>query len=110
MTTGDASRPVGASVRVDNAGSLAGNLSAVSPAWETTTVTRVASPTTPPTPPADQEVGMVFHPIPFRFSFDPPGHSASVSTYASTYTDLPRHHGSVDNPSNLGTHGLRGRR
>jgi hypothetical protein len=39
-----------------------------------------------------QEVGTMFHPIPFRFNFDSPDYPSSVSTYTSTYTELLDHH------------------
>jgi hypothetical protein len=32
-------------------------------------------------PPVDQEVPFVFHPVPFRFSFDPPSDPASVDAF-----------------------------
>jgi hypothetical protein len=34
----------------------------------------------------------VFHPVPFRFSFDPPSDPASVSAFARAYPDLPGYH------------------
>lgn len=34
----------------------------------------------------------MFHPIPFRMSFDPPGYPPSVSIDMEAYTDLPGHH------------------
>jgi hypothetical protein len=37
----------------------------------------------------NQEVPSVFHPVPFRFSFDPPSDPASVSAFARAYPDLP---------------------
>jgi hypothetical protein len=43
-------------------------------------------------PSIDQEVPSVFHPIPFRFSFDPPSDPASVSAFARAYPDLPGYH------------------
>jgi hypothetical protein len=46
--------------------------------------------TSPPS--IDQEVPSVFHPIPFRFSFDPPSDPASVSAFARAYPDLPGYH------------------
>jgi hypothetical protein len=46
--------------------------------------------TSPPS--IDQEVPSVFHPIPFRFSFDPPSDPASVSAFAGAYPDLPGYH------------------
>jgi hypothetical protein len=39
-----------------------------------------------------QEVPSVFHPVPFRFSFDPPSDPASVSAFARAYPDLPGYH------------------
>jgi hypothetical protein len=46
--------------------------------------------TSPPS--IDQKVTSVFHPIPFRFSFDPPSDPASVSAFARAYPDLPGYH------------------
>jgi hypothetical protein len=40
-------------------------------------------------PSIDQEVPSIFHPIPFRFFFDPPSDPASVSALARAYPDLP---------------------
>jgi hypothetical protein len=40
----------------------------------------------------DQEVPSVFHPVPFRFSFDPPSDPASMSAFARAYPDLPGYH------------------
>jgi hypothetical protein len=40
----------------------------------------------------NQEVSSVFHPVPFRFSFDPPSDPASVSAFARAYLDLPGYH------------------
>jgi hypothetical protein len=39
--------------------------------------------------PIDQEVPSVFHPVPFRFNFDPPSDPASVSTFIKAYPNLP---------------------
>jgi hypothetical protein len=46
--------------------------------------------TSPPS--IDQEVPSVFHPISFRYSFDPPSDPASVSAFARAYPDLPGYH------------------
>jgi hypothetical protein len=54
------------------------------------TVQSVPDATSPPS--IDQEVPSVFHPIPFRFSFDPPSDPASVSAFARAYPDLPGYH------------------
>jgi hypothetical protein len=43
-------------------------------------------------PPVDQEVPSVFHPVPFRFSFDPPSDPASVDAFIKAYPNLPRYH------------------
>jgi hypothetical protein len=54
------------------------------------TVQSAPDVTSPPS--IDQEVPSVFHPIPFRFSFDPPSDPASVSAFARVYPDLPGYH------------------
>jgi hypothetical protein len=75
--------------RTDDASTLAEDLLGVSlvPAI---TVQSVPDATSPPS--IDQKVPSVFHPIPFRFSFDPPSDPASVSAFARAYPDLPRYH------------------
>jgi hypothetical protein len=50
----------------------------------------VPDATSPPS--IDQKVPSVFHPVPFRFSFDPPSDSASVSAFARAYPDLLGYH------------------
>jgi hypothetical protein len=40
----------------------------------------------------DQEVPSVFHPVPFRFSFDPPSDPAYVSAFIKAYPNLPGYH------------------
>jgi hypothetical protein len=40
----------------------------------------------------DQEVSSVFHPVPFRFSFDPPSDPASVSAFVKAYPNLLEYH------------------
>jgi hypothetical protein len=40
----------------------------------------------------DQEVPSVFHPVPFRFSFDPPSDPATVSAFVKAYPNLPGYH------------------
>jgi hypothetical protein len=54
------------------------------------TVRSVPDATSPPS--IDQEVPSVFHPVPFRFSFDPPSDPASVSAFTRAYPDLPGYH------------------
>jgi hypothetical protein len=46
--------------------------------------------TSPPS--IDQEVPSVFHPIPFRFSFDPPSDPAMVSAFVKAYPNLSGYH------------------
>jgi hypothetical protein len=43
-------------------------------------------------PSVDQEVPSVFHPVPFRFSFDPPSDPASVDAFIKAYPNLPGYH------------------
>jgi hypothetical protein len=43
-------------------------------------------------PYVDQEVPSVFHPVPFRFSFDPPSDPASVDAFIKAYPNLPGYH------------------
>jgi hypothetical protein len=49
-------------------------------------------PDTTSSPSIDQEVLSVFHPVPFRFSFDPPSDPASVSAFIKAYPNLPGYH------------------
>jgi hypothetical protein len=43
-------------------------------------------------PSIDQEVPSVFHPVPFRFSFNPPSDPATVSAFVKAYPNLPGYH------------------
>jgi hypothetical protein len=43
-------------------------------------------------PSVDQEVPSVSHPVPFRFSFDPPNDPASVDAFIKAYPSLPGYH------------------
>jgi hypothetical protein len=54
------------------------------------TVQSVPDATSPPS--IDQKVPSVFHPVPFRFSFDPPSDPASVSAFVKAYPNLPGYH------------------
>jgi hypothetical protein len=54
------------------------------------TVQFVPDATSPPS--IDQEVPSVFHPVPFRFSFDPPSDPAAVSAFIKAYPNLPGYH------------------
>ena len=64
--------------RTDEANTLAKDLLGVSLVPEMT-VQSIPETTSPPS--IDQEVPSVFHPVPFRFSFDPPSDPASVSAH-----------------------------
>jgi hypothetical protein len=75
--------------RTDDASTLAKDLLGVSLVPEMT-VHSVPDATSPPS--IDQEVPSVFHPVPFRFSFDPPSDPASVSAFARAYPDLLGYH------------------
>jgi hypothetical protein len=72
--------------RTDDASTLAKGMLGVSLVPEMT-VQSAPDATSPPS--IDQEVPSVFHPVPFRFSFDPPSNPASVSALARAYPDLP---------------------
>jgi hypothetical protein len=88
-TTGVASQQRANPNRTDDASTLAKDLLGVSLEPEIT-VHSVPDATSPPS--INQEVPSVFHPIPFRFSFDPPSDPASVSAFARAYPDLPGYH------------------
>jgi hypothetical protein len=75
--------------RTDDASTLAKDLLGISLVPEIT-VQFVTNATSPPS--IDQKVPSVFHPVPFRFSFDPPRNPASVSAFARAYPDLPGYH------------------
>jgi hypothetical protein len=53
-------------------------------------VQSVPDATSPPS--IDQEVPSVSHPVPFRFSFDPPSDPASVDAFIKAYPNLPGYH------------------
>jgi hypothetical protein len=89
-TTTDVASPQRANPkRTDDASTLAKDLLGISlvPAI---TVQSVPDATSPPS--IDQKVPSVFHPVPFRFSFDPPSDPAWVSAFARAYPDLPGYH------------------
>jgi hypothetical protein len=75
--------------RTDDASTLAKDLLGVSLVPEIT-VQSVPDATSPPS--IDQEVPSVFHPIPFRFSFDPPSDPALVSAFVKAYPNFPGYH------------------
>jgi hypothetical protein len=88
-TTGVASQQRANPKRTDDTSTLARDLSGISLAPEITTHS-VPDATSPPS--TNQEVPSVFHPVPFRFSFDPPSDLASVSAFARAYPDLLGYH------------------
>jgi hypothetical protein len=72
--------------RTDDASTLAKGLLGVSLVPE---ITVQSVPDATSSPSIDQEVPFVFHPVPFRFSFDPPSNPASVSAFIKAYPNLP---------------------
>jgi hypothetical protein len=75
--------------RTDDANTLARDLLGVSLIPEMT-VHSVPDATSPPS--IDQKVPSVYHPVPFRFSFDPPSDPASVSAFVKAYLNLLGYH------------------
>jgi hypothetical protein len=88
-TTGVASPRRANPERTDDASTLMKDLLGVSLVPEIT-VQSVPDATSPLS--IDQKVPSVFHPIPFRFSFDPPSDPASVSAFARAYPNLLGYH------------------
>jgi hypothetical protein len=107
-TMGVASPPRANPKRTDDASTLAKDLLGVSLVPEIT-VHSVPDATSPPS--IDQKVLSVFHPVPFRFSFDPPNDPASVSAFARVFrVSYVVILGPTDDRLNLQTRGFRGRR
>jgi hypothetical protein len=75
--------------RTDDASTLAEGLLGVSFVLE---ITVQSVPNATLSPSVDQEVPTVFHPVPFRFSFDPPSDPASVDAFIKAYPNLPGYH------------------
>jgi hypothetical protein len=75
--------------QTDDASTLAKDLLGVSLVPETT-VQSVPDATSSPS--VDQKVSSVSHPVPFRFSFDPPSDPASVDAFVKAYPNLPGYH------------------
>jgi hypothetical protein len=75
--------------RTNAVGTLARDLSDVSLAPEITTHS-IPDATSPPS--INQEVPSVSHPVPFRFSFDPPSDPTSANAFARAYPDLLGYH------------------
>jgi hypothetical protein len=77
------------SKRTDDASTLAKGLLGVSLVPD---ITVQSVPDATSSPSIDREVPSVFHPVPFRFSFDPPSDPASVSAFIKAYPNLPGYH------------------
>jgi hypothetical protein len=75
--------------RTDDASTLGKGLLGVSLVPE---ITVQSDPEATSSPSIDREVPSVFHPVPFRFSFDPPSDPASVSAFIKAYPNLPGYH------------------
>jgi hypothetical protein len=75
--------------RTDDASTLAEDLLGVSLVPE---IMVQSVPYATSSPSVDQEVPSIFHPVPFRFSFDPPSDPASVSAFIKAYPNLPGYH------------------
>jgi hypothetical protein len=75
--------------RTENASTLAKDLLGVSLVPE---ITVQSVPDATSSPSVDQEVPSVFHPVPFRFSFDPPSDPALVDAFIKAYPNLPGYH------------------
>jgi hypothetical protein len=75
--------------RTDDAITLAKDLLGVSLVPE---ITVQSVPDATSSPFVDQEVPSVFHPVPFRFSFDPPSDPASVDAFLKAYPSPPGYH------------------
>jgi hypothetical protein len=88
-TTGVASPQHANPKRTDDASTLVKDLMDINLVPEVT-VHFVPDVTSPPS--IDQEVPSVFHPVPFRFSFDPPSDPASVSAFVKAYPNLSGYH------------------
>jgi hypothetical protein len=75
--------------RTDDSSTLAKDLLGVTLVPE---MTVCSAPDAISPPSIDQEVSTVFHPVPFRFSFDPPSDPAMVSAFVKAYPNLPGYH------------------
>jgi hypothetical protein len=73
----------------DDASTLAKGLLGVALVPETTVQ---SAPDATSSPPVDQEVPFVSHPMPFTFSFNPPSDPASVEAFAKACPNPPRYH------------------
>jgi hypothetical protein len=85
ITTGVVSPQHASPKRTDDASTLAKDLLGVSLVPE---IVVQSVPDATSSPSIDQEVPFVFHPVPFRFSFDPPSDPASVSAFIKAYPNF----------------------
>jgi hypothetical protein len=88
-TASDVSPQHASPKRTDDASTLTEDLMGVSLVLE---ITVQSVPDATSSPSIDREVPSVFHPVPFRFSFDPPSDPASVSAFIKAYPNLPGYH------------------
>jgi hypothetical protein len=88
-TTSDVSPQHANPKRTDDASTLVKGLLGVSLVPD---ITVQSVPDATSSPSIDREVPSVFHPVPFRFSFDPPSDSATVSAFIKAYPNLPGYH------------------
>jgi hypothetical protein len=90
--------------RTDDASTLTKDLLSVSLVPE---ITVQSVPDATSSPSIDQEVPSVFHPVPFRFSFDPPSDPASVGAFVKAYPNLMGYHmwSSWDRLTTVSTYG-----
>jgi hypothetical protein len=89
MTTSVVSLQRANSKRTNDASTLAKDLLGVSLVPE---ITIQSVPDSTLSPSIGREVPSVFHPVPFRFSFDPPSDPASVSAFIKAYPNFPGYH------------------
>jgi hypothetical protein len=75
--------------QTEDASTLAKDLLGISLVPE---ITVQSVPNATSSPSVDQEVPSVIHPVPFRFSFDPPSDPASVDAFVKAYPNLPGYH------------------
>jgi hypothetical protein len=87
--TGVASQQRANPRRTNDTSTLARDLLGISLAPEITAHS-VPDATSPPS--INQEVPSISHPVPFRFSFDPPSDPTSASAFARAYPNLPGYH------------------
>jgi hypothetical protein len=75
--------------RINDASTLAEGLLGVSLVPE---ITVQSVPDATSSPSIDREVPSVFHPVPFKFSFDPPSDPASVNAFIKAYPNILGYH------------------